>query len=334
MEPMQSLNILLSGVAEQRFSNEIAHALGTTPYRLLSADDADSRAAQIAFVSRDVTGRSTKYELTDATRRFYDTMLEAPDLRWVHVHSAGIDRPVYLELHKRGVRVTTSSGANARTVAHTAIAGLLALARHLPRLHEAQREHAWRPQQGDATPRDLPNQTAVVVGYGPIGQTIAKLLDALDMNVIVVRRSVSADAKHRTVTFDALDSVLPQADWLILACPLTEQTTRLFDAKRLALLPAGAQLINVARGEVVVEEDLIEALRGNVLAGACLDVFEHEPLNPASPLWDLPNVIVTPHMAGQSDSHFEAVGRMWLENLARWVRNDTLVHEVPPYEGR
>jgi len=327
---MQALDILLSGVAAQHFHSEIARTLGTLPYRLLTPDDADCVQAQIAFVSRDVTGHSTKHELADETRRFYDTMLAAPQLRWVHVHSAGVDRPVYLELLRRGVGVTTSAGANARSVAHSALAGLLALARKLPQMYEAQREHAWRPLLGQAAPRDLANQTAVVVGYGAIGQRIAKLLDALEMNVIVVRRNAGArnGTSPRTVAFDALDSVLPQADWLVLACPLTPQTTRLLDAKRLSLLPAGAQLVNVARGEVIVEADLIAALRDNVVAGAYLDVFEHEPLNAASTLWDLPNVIVTPHTAGQSDSHFEAVGRMWLDNLARWRRGEALVNEA------
>lgn len=336
-ETMQALDILLSSVAAQRFQSDIARALGTSPYRLLTPDDAACQDAQIAFVSRDVTGRSTKHELTDDTRRFYDTMLAAPHLRWVHAHSAGIDRPVYLELLRRGVRVTTSSGANARTVAHAALAGLLALARRLPRMYDAQREHAWRPLLAESAPRDLGGQTAVIVGYGAIGQRIAKLLEALEMNVIVVRRNAEANdagPSPRTVAFDALDSVLPQADWLVLACPLTPQTTRLVDASRLSLLPAGANLVNVARGEVVVETDLIAALRDKVLAGAYLDVFAHEPLDPASPLWDLPNVIVTPHTAGQSDSHYEAVGRIWLDNLARWARGDRLVNEVHPHEGR
>ncbi|HTH62081.1 MAG TPA: D-2-hydroxyacid dehydrogenase [Paraburkholderia sp.] len=326
------MDILLSSVAARHFDGEIARTLGKSPYRLLTPDDTARSDAQIAFVSRDVTGRSTKHELTDDTRRFYDTMLAAPRLRWVHAHSAGIDRPVFVELLRRGVRVTTSSGANARTVAHAALAGLLALARRLPSMMEAQREHAWRPLLADAAPPDLANQTAVVVGYGAIGRKIAALLDALEMNVIVVRRdATAADSANRTprmVAFDALDSVLPQADWLILACPLTPQTARLIDARRLSLLPARAHFINVARGEIVVEPDLVDALRDNVLAGAYLDVFAHEPLNEASPLWDLPNVIVTPHTAGHSDGHYAAVGRIWLDNLARWTRGESLVNEV------
>jgi phosphoglycerate dehydrogenase-like enzyme len=326
---MQALNILLSADAARYFDSHIARTLGVLPYRLLTPDDASRQDADIAFVSRDVTGRSTKHDLTQETRRFYDAMLSAPKLRWVQAHSAGVDRPVFMELLQRGVCVTTSAGANARTVAHAATAGLLALARRLPRLLDAQREHRWAPLFGDAAPRDLADQTAVIVGYGAIGQRLAKLLDALDMNVIVVRREAAVDAAFpRTVALATLDDVLARADWLVLACPLTADTKHLIDARRLSLLPQRAHLVNVARGEVVVEADLIAALRAKTLAGAYLDVFEHEPLNQASPLWDMPDVIVTPHTAGHADSHYEAVGRIWLDNLARWSRGEALVNEA------
>ncbi|QGZ65698.1 D-2-hydroxyacid dehydrogenase [Paraburkholderia acidisoli] len=330
METMPPLNILISDVAAERFHHDIARTLDGAPFRLLTPDDDAHAEAQIAFVSRDVTGHSTKHELTAATRRFYDAMLGAPQLRWVHAHSAGADRPVFHALLQRSVRVTTSSGANARTVAHSALAGVLALARRLPLLHEAQREHAWRPLLLEASPRDLAGQTAVLVGYGAIGRKLAMLLEALEMNVIVVRREAPANAETlpRSIALANIDRVLPHADWLVLACPLTPQTHGLVDAKRLALMPRGAHLVNVARGEVIVETDLIAALRDGGLAGAYLDVFEHEPLTAASPLWDLPNVILTPHMAGQSDSYYDAVGRLWLDNLARWCRGEPLVNEA------
>lgn len=323
METMQAVNILLSDVAARHFHGAIARTLGATPFRLLSPDDASCADAHIAFVSRDVTGRSTKHDLTPETRHFYDTLRAAPNLRWIHAHSAGVDRPIFVEMRQRGVQVTSSSGANARTVAHAALAGLLALARRLPLLHEAQREHAWRPLLLDAAPRDLAGQTAVIVGYGAIGQRLACLLEALEMSVIVVRREARGEG---FIDYSMLDDVLPRADWLILACPLTPQTTKLIDASRLARLPKQAHLLNVARGEVVVEADLIAALHNGALAGAYLDVFQHEPLSAASPLWDLPNVILTPHMAGQSDSQYAAVGRVWLDNLARWQRGEPLLN--------
>ena len=125
-----------------------------------------------------------------------------------------------------------------------------------------------------------------------------------------------------------MDQVLPQADWLILACPLTDTTRGLIDRHALALLPPGAHLINVARGEVVNEPDLIAALQSRQLAGAFLDVFAHEPLPAESPLWDLPNVIVTPHTAGHSDGHFERVAQAFVDNLVRWVAGQPLANRV------
>jgi phosphoglycerate dehydrogenase-like enzyme len=336
-EILHALNILLSSLTARRFGAEITKALGATPHQIITPDDAALTNADIAFVSRDVTGRSTKTVLTEQTRQFYHALRASPHLRWVHAHSAGVDRPIYPELIARGVKVTTSAGANARSVAHATLAGLLSLARRLPVLQAAQRQHTWQPLLDDAAPRDLAGQTALIVGYGAIGQRLAKLLDALEMNVTVVCREADGATATgdgpRTVALAALDTALPETDWLILACPLTPLTRRLIDARRLRLLRPGAHLINVARGEVVVEADLIAALRDGVLAGAYLDVFEHEPLDPASPVWDLPNVLVTPHTAGHADSHYEAVGRIWLDNLARFSRGEALVNEVQQHDS-
>jgi phosphoglycerate dehydrogenase-like enzyme len=330
------LRILLSDAARDCLGPRIADALGSRPFELLSINalaTAPVLDADIAFISRDVTGRSTKHELAPALQACYDTLRHAPSLQWVHIHSAGADRPVYGDLQARGVAITTSSGTNATVVAHTAIAGLLALARHFPQLMAAQRSRTWAPlidSNGVAFARDLDGQTAVVVGWGPIGQQIGRLLAALGLRIAVVRRSAAAvDGVNRVAGFDALDEVLPKADWLILACPLTDTTRGLIDRRALALLPPGAQLINVARGEVVNEPDLIAALQSSQLAGAFLDVFAHEPLDRDSPLWDLPNVIVTPHTAGHSDGHFERVAQAFVDNLVRWLAGQPLLNQVP-----
>lgn len=307
--------LLLSDSARTRLGERLA-ALAVP----VSLEEAERGAPfDAAFVSRDVTGLSTKHEVQPGTARFYDAMRAQTALRWVHVHSAGADRPVYVELRARGVQVTTSAGTNAAVVAQTALAGVLALARRFPELLAAQRERRWASLIGTGLPRDLAGQTAVVVGWGAIGQQIGAWLGMLGLHVVAVRRErAQAKGCAECVAYGDLPAVLPRADWLVLACPLTERTRGLVDAAALARLPAGAHLVNVARGEVVDEAALIDVLRAGRLAGAYLDVFAHEPLPPDSPLWSLPGVIATPHSAGFSDGNAARVEALFLDNLARW----------------
>jgi phosphoglycerate dehydrogenase-like enzyme len=295
-----------------------------------AAEDGAADDIDVAFISRDVTGKSTKHELTESLQQFYRVLRAAPRLAWVHAHSAGADRPIYPELRARGVTVTTSSGANAEAVAQMVLAGVLALNRRLPELLDAQRRRAWEPLLGERAPRDLRGQTALVVGLGPSGLEVARLFKALRMQVIGVRRSdAAAPPCDRVVPLARLDEALPQADWLVLACPLTDDTRNLIDARRLALLPPGAHLVNVARGEVVAEPDLVAALRERRPAGAFLDVFAHEPLAAASPLWGLDNVLLSPHTAGHTSGHYAAVAEIFLDNLARWRDGQVMNNLVP-----
>lgn len=285
--------------------------------------DANATRAQAAFISRDVTGKSTKFVIMPETERFYAAVRTAPDLQWMHVHSAGVDRDFYQQQQARGVRVTASHGASDAVVAQTALTGLLALARKFPSLMQAQQQHAWQPLLGAGlTPRDLQGQHAVVVGWGGIGQRIGHLLQTLGLTVSVARHGAeSAGPGMRTVRYDGLQEVLPTASWLILACPLTDTTRGLISAELLAALPADACLINVARGHVVDEPALIRALQDGKLAGAFLDVFYQEPLPAESPLWDIPNVIVSPHSAGFSDGNAARVRQIFLDKLQLWMQS-------------
>ena len=320
MQPGESLRILLSRDAAVRLTGEIRQVMGDRAHTLVAPGDADAEVADIAFVTRDVTGLSTKHDVKPATQQFYDSLRAASGLRWVHIHSAGADRPIYLELRERGVLVTTSSGANAPVVAQTAVLGLLALARHWPRLIAAQRQREWTSLMATGLPRDLGGQTAVIVGWGPVGQEIGRLLRAIGLNLVVARHSgqpVSEDVP--TVRYSGLREVLPGADWLLLACPLSDATRHLLGRDELSLLPSHCGLVNVARGDIVDEPALVEVLRDGRIAGAYLDVFANEPLPQPSPLWSLPNVIVTPHSAGMSDANERHVARMFLTNLGRWM---------------
>ena len=264
------------------------------------------------------------------TRRFLGSALHAPNLRWMHLPNAGVDHPVFGRLLERGVRLTTSSGATAEPIAQTAIAGLLALARGFPRWWAAQRRREWAPHRREQTPRDLRGQTMVVIGVGAIGNEIASLAQALRLHVVGVRRRPRTERDHVDELHppSALDGLLPRADWLVLACPLTDETRGVITAAALARLPATAHVINVARGQIIDEPALISALRDGRLAGAYLDVFAEEPLPADSPLWDLPNVIISPHDSAASTGNSARVSELFLCNLERWLRGDPLENEV------
>jgi phosphoglycerate dehydrogenase-like enzyme len=283
--------------------------------------EAECARAEIAFFSGDV--------FPDFARQFFSTVRKAPRLKWLHVFNVGVDHPIFEEMLARGVRLTTSSGSTAAPIAQTAVMGVLALARGFPRWLVAQRARRWDPERG-APPPDLIGQTAVIVGLGTIGAEIARLLRVLGLKVIGVRRSARRDGDPVDELHPppALPGLLPRCDWLIVACPLTPETRRLIGAEALARLPRGARVINVARGEIVDEPALIAALKSGHVAGAYLDVFETEPLPPASPLWDLPNVLVTPHNSAAAAGNDRRVLDIFLDNLRRWHRGAQLVNEI------
>ncbi len=324
--------LLVSHQLSVRFGARIAEAAARTGTPLeilvLPADpaarlsDAECERIELAFFSVDV--------FPDHSRQFFSTVRKAPRLAWLHVFNVGVDHPIYTEMLQRGVRPTTSAGSTAGPIAQTAVMGLLALARGLPHWRAAQARREWNPIKGPAAPRDLKGQTAVIVGLGKIGAEIARLARALGLNVIGVRRGPrrAEDPVDELHPPAALPDLAARCDWLVLACPLTPETRGLVDAALIARLPDGARVINVARGEIVNEPALIEALRAGRLAGAYLDVFETEPLPQDSPLWDLPNVIVTPHNSAAAQGNDGRVLEIFLDNLGRWGRGEPLLNEV------
>jgi D-2-hydroxyacid dehydrogenase (NADP+) len=285
--------------------------------------------AEIAFMTREVTGRSSKNNPTAELTGFETVLRKSPKLRWLQIHPAGAERPIYRELRGRGVKVTTASGATSITVAHSTLGAVIALNRRFPLLADAQRRHAWEPRLGERSPRDLEGQTAVIVGLGSIGRTLASLLKMLGLRAIGVHRSSEPVTPcDSTIAYDELLQVLPFADWLILCCPASPLTRGIANAAAFAAMPKGSHFINVARGEIAIEADVIAALQSGKLAGAYLDVFEKEPLDPASPLWDMPNVLVSPHTASHSQGQNEAIFAIFLDNLERWQAGQKLLNDV------
>lgn len=279
-------------------------------------DDSTLARAEVAFFSADA--------YPDRAMHVMGTLLNAPNLRWVHTFSTGVDHPVFGIFLDKGVRLTTSAGANARPIARTAIMHLLALSRRLPSLIDAQRDHRWTPFTFD----ELEGARIAVIGMGAIGLEVIRLAQAMGMDVVGVRRGVVGDEPCETVAFDKLAEVLPTLQALVLAVPLTTETTNLIDAAAIASLPIGAYVVNVARGEVIDQAALAEALRRGRLGGAALDVFAEEPLPSDSEMWDLPNTIVTPHSSGMTNQMPARATERFLENLGRYVAGEALVNEV------
>jgi D-2-hydroxyacid dehydrogenase (NADP+) len=256
----------------------------------------------------------------------------APRLRFIQSISAGTDQFSRDALRAAGIRLASAQGANERAVAEHAIALILALARQIPEARDNQAAKRWRGMVGDIAKREdeLGGKTLAIVGMGRIGARLARLAKAFDLRVIGVRQDPSkgAGVADRMVGTQALLDVLPQADFVALTCPLTPRTENLIDAKALAAMKPSAYLVNVARGKVVNEPALIEALGDKRIAGAALDCAWQEPLPATSALWALPNVLITPHTAGETRRYEDNVIDLLLENLDRLRRGEPLRNEI------
>jgi len=310
---------LNAAVARLKLPHEVVALPADKDARL---SDADVARGEIAFYSQDLNPAHA--------RQFFSAVRKGPNIKWIHVFNIGVDHPIYTEMLERGVRVTTSAGTTAQPISQTALTGMLMLARGFPHWSKAQSERRWAPVRLQDSPRDLPGQTVVVYGMGAIGTEFARLAKALGMRVIGVRRSPrkADDPVDEMYTPDQIDTLLPRAEWLMLCSPLTAETRKLMSARRLALLPKGACVLNVSRGEVIDEAAMIASLQSGHLAGAYLDVFEQEPLPAESPLWDLPNVIITPHNSTSSSGNEKRVFDCFVQILEQWANQTPLTNEV------
>jgi phosphoglycerate dehydrogenase-like enzyme len=250
-------------------------------------------------------------------------------LAFIQSISAGTDQYSREALRAAGIRVASAQGVNERAVAEHAIALILAMARQIPQARDNQTAKKWRGMIGDISKREdeLGGKTLLIVGMGRIGSRLAMLAKAFDMRVIAIRRDPSRGAgpADKVVGEDELPGMLPQADFVALTCPLTPRTENLIDAKALAAMQPSACLVNVARGKVVNEPALIEALEQKRIAGAALDCVWDEPLPAVSPLWSVPNVLITPHTAGETRRYEDNVIDLLLENLERLWRGEAVL---------
>ncbi|MDV7144052.1 D-2-hydroxyacid dehydrogenase [Tropicimonas sp. TH_r6] len=253
-------------------------------------------------------------------------------LRWVHITHAGLDRVAHPEILDRGIRLSGSAGYSVETLAEHAMFFMLSLSCRAMDLFASQRRSAWE-KSGREHLRSLYKQTVGIVGLGHIGQALATRCEAMGMRVLGFRRSDGLDVPgvHKIYceeTGDRLADMLAETDYVVLAVPLTNETHGLIGAKELAQMKPTAHLVNIARGNVVDEPALIRALSDGKIAGAGLDVFSQEPLPSSSALWQLPNVIITPHTSPREPDRDDRAVDLIAENYRRFLSGEELLNEL------
>ena len=275
----------------------------------------------------------------------------APNLRWIQFHYAGIDHARETSILKReGLSATTMSGASASQVAEYILMMLLALGHHLPEMVEQQRKSSWPKDRWERfSPREILGATVGVVGYGSIGRQVARLLAPFGAKVLATKRDAmhpedpgytvegqgdaEGDFVHRLYPAEALCTMAKECDFLVVAVPLTPRTRDLINSGVLFEMKESAYIIDVSRGGVLNHNDLVLALREHRLAGAALDVFPEEPLMTDSPLWKLPNVLISSHISGNTPFYDARATELFAINLQRYLAGNSLLNLVNIVEG-
>lgn len=273
-----------------------------------------------------------------AARLTPDMVAAATRLRWVHSSAVNVLGLLPLpELASRGIAISNSRGIQGGPIAETVLGGLLMLRRKMVQTLDAQREHRWiQNALVDDMPIVLSGQRMAIIGLGGIGLEVAARAHAFGMTVVGVRRRLEEPLPASVTAVygaDQLDDALEGTDVLVVAATSGRATERLVGARELARLNPGAILVNVARASIVDQDAMLAALRTGALGGALLDVFEQEPLDNAHPLWDAPNVLITPHSAGFNARHWEHVIALYVENIARFRAGAPLRYAVDSTTG-
>lgn len=265
-----------------------------------------------------------------------EQLCAATSLRWIYSITAAIDQFLYPELISSDIALTNAGQVHGPVVAEHAIAMMLALAKRLSSATRYQQQRKWAMEAiWKERPREVRGANLVVAGLGSIGAEIAQMAAALKMHVIGVREHPergSAGAQE-VLGFDALDSALARADFVALAAPLTDRTRHLIDTRRLQIFKRTAFLINVSRGALMDEAALVKALRDHRIAGAALDVFEQEPLSRWSPLWKMPQVLITPHTAFLTENVWQRHYDVFAANMNRYLAGQPLEGVVGKRQG-
>jgi phosphoglycerate dehydrogenase-like enzyme len=250
-------------------------------------------------------------------------LADAPGVRWIHTCTAGVDWLLVPEVEERGIAITRSQTTFSVPIGEFVVGCIFLLSKRFPMLLRAQAAREWAPHDLPAEP--VAGKSVGIVGAGAIGAEVAWRCAALGMRVLGIKRTPSPLPHFKEVLGpDGLPRLLDEADFLVLACPLTPETRGMIGEPQLRRMKRSAYLINIARGGLTVEADLVRALRERRIAGACLDTFDREPLPRESPLWDLDNAVITPHFSYSSPNGLDRAVEEFKRNLKRYSRGEPL----------
>jgi phosphoglycerate dehydrogenase-like enzyme len=311
--PKDRLTICFAHAAYQLHERFLRRQLPIHSFGVRSLDEFERRIGEADVV---VVSGMWRNDLLDRAQR----------LRFIQSISAGTDQFDRGKLTDRGIRLASAQGVNLRAVSEHAMALMLALTRKLPQARDNQAKHVWRGMISDSTQREdeLSGKTLLIIGLGGIGSRLAQLAKAFGLRVIGIKRNpaTGGEAADSVHALTDLKTLLPEADVVVLTCPLNAETEKVIDADAFSRMKPSAYLVNVARGRCVDELALINALQDQAIAGAAIDVMVEEPLPATSALWDVSNMLITPHTAGETRQYEDAVLDILLENVNRLWRGD------------
>ncbi|MCE2473151.1 MAG: D-2-hydroxyacid dehydrogenase [Anaerolineae bacterium] len=286
------------------------------------------------------------------TTGYFPEPEQAPKLRWIQVNSAGVNHALdHSIVQAEDIIVTTTSGIHASNMAQYCLMTMLMFNYNMRLAFDLQSRAEWPAEaHGVFSPIDMDSQTVGIVGYGSIGRELARICSAIGMTVLATKRDISrteelnafimpglgdptGDIPDRIYPADTITSMAKDCDYLVVTAPHTDDTEHLVEDDVFAAMKNSAVLVNVSRGAVGDEKALITALSAGVIAGAALDVFEEEPLPSASPLWNLDNVIITPHLSGFTRDYHKKAALVFKENLRRYLENDPLLNQLDRAKG-
>ena len=254
--------------------------------------------------------------------------LTSKKLKWINSFSAGVNPIMESPISNLPIKLTNAKGIHGKTMGLTTIGYIISFLRHSKELQRRQERHMWS-KKVDTPFKDAEGLTVTIVGAGAIGSEVARLSKAIGMKVIGVKRTVTPLENYDEVMPDTeLKSAMSMADFVVILTPLTDATRGLIGIDELKSMKSDAVLINIARGAVVKTDDLVYALQNKIIGGAALDAVDPEPLNADNPLWDMPNVIITPHCAADSIKYIDRAVEQFCENLKRFERGDALINEI------